>query len=109
MRGRGERRTERRKEGTIYRAPTRDARYASRPAGCQSTGKEGGLKQGLHGKVKTRTLKDEGCGTQLEGEEKLRVVTGGVPEVDGGGFGGGEAGRRGRWGRFCGAGWFRDR
>src|SRR5260370_19983874 len=54
--------------------------YACRPAGCQSSGKEGGLKQGLHGKVKTRTLKDEGCGTQLQGEEKLRVVAGGLPE-----------------------------
>src|SRR5258708_23376970 len=87
MRGRGERRTERRKEGTIYRAPTRDARYASRPAGCQSSGKEGGLKQGLQGKVKTRTLKDEGCGTQLQGEEKLRVAAGWLPEFDGVAFG----------------------
>src|SRR6266481_9762888 len=54
--------------------------YVSWPAGCQSSGKEGGLKRGLHGKVKTRTLKDEGCGTQLQGEEKLRVVAGGLPE-----------------------------
>src|SRR6266481_2712628 len=57
------------------------------PAGCQSSGKEGGLKRGLHGKVKTRTLKDEGCGTQLQGEEKLRVVAGGLPEFDGVAFG----------------------
>src|SRR5260370_31877348 len=59
----------------------------SRAAGCQSLGKEGGLKQGLHGKVKTRTLKDEGCGTQLQGEEKLCVVAGWLPEFDGVAFG----------------------
>src|SRR6267378_3843654 len=61
--------------------------YVSRPAGCQSSGKESGLKQGLHGKVKTRTLKDEGCGTQLQGEEKLCVAAGWLPEFDGVAFG----------------------
>src|SRR5260370_30946975 len=72
----------------------------SRAAGCQSLGKEGGLKQGLHGKVKTRTLKDEGCGTQLQGEEKLCVVAGWLPEFDGVAFGVVEAGEAAGGGGF---------
>src|SRR5258706_15900269 len=76
------------------------------PAGCQSSGKEGGLKQGLHGKVKTRTLKDEGCGTQLQGEEKLCVAVGGLPEFDGVAFGVVEAGETTVGGGFGGQGDF---
>jgi len=32
-------------------------------------------------------LKDEGCGTQLQGEEKLCVAAGWLPEFDGVAFG----------------------
>src|SRR5258705_13012988 len=76
--------------------------YASRGLGCRSSGKEGGLKQGLHGKVKTRTLKGEGCGTQLQGEVTCRGRR--VARVRWGCLRGRGGGRSGRWGRFRGRG-----
>src|SRR5258708_38621354 len=72
--------------------------YVSWPAGCQSSEKEGGLKQGLHGKVKTRTLKDEGGGTQLQGEVTWRGRRGARGWWGGAwGRGGGRRGRVGGW------------
>src|SRR5258708_29945352 len=80
--------------------------YVSWPAGCQSSGKEGGLKQGLHGKVKTRTLKGEGCGTQLQGEvtcrgRRVARVRWGCLRGRGGGRSGRLGGVSGRRGRRC--------